>query len=128
MEDSALSIGQVATRAGVNASAIRFYEREGLLPDAERAGGRRRFGEGAVRRLQIIAVAKQAGFSLDEIRALLSSTDSGAPVAEALKALAARKLPEVEALIKRAEGMRGWLAAASECDCATVEDCALFAR
>jgi MerR family redox-sensitive transcriptional activator SoxR len=126
MADSVLSIGEVAKRAGVNVSAIRFYEREGLLPTAERTGGQRRFGEDVVRRLEIIAVAKRAGFSLDEIRTLLSSADRGA-AAEQLQALATRKLPELEALIERARAMRGWLVAATDCDCATLESCALFA-
>jgi MerR family redox-sensitive transcriptional activator SoxR len=127
MADSVLSIGEVARRAGVNVSAIRFYEREGLLPEAERTGGQRRFGEDTVRRLGIIAVAKRAGFSLDEIRALLSSIDHGVPAAEQLQALATRKLPELDALIERAQTMRGWLTAASLCRCETLESCALFA-
>jgi MerR family transcriptional regulator, redox-sensitive transcriptional activator SoxR len=126
MADAALSIGEVAAKAGVNVSAIRFYEREGLLPEADRVGGRRRFGEDAVRRLGIIDVAKQAGFSLDEVRALLAATDGGAPAHEQLRALAARKLPEVDALIERGEAMRGWLKLAGECDCETLEACALF--
>lgn len=127
MTDSMLSIGEVAKRVGVNVSAIRFYEREGLLPEPERTGGQRRFGEDTVRRLEIIAVAKRAGFSLDEIRTLLSSIDRGDPASEQLQALAIRKLPELETLIERAQGMRGWLIAATHCDCATLESCALFA-
>ena len=125
--DATLGIGEVAKRAGVNVSAIRYYEREGLLPEAERAGGQRRFGEETVRRLRVIDVAKQAGFSLDEVRVLLSSTDRGAPASEQLRALATDKLPEVEALIERAQAMRVWLTAASHCGCETLESCALFA-
>lgn len=126
MTDASLSIGEIARRAGVNASAIRFYERKGLIPESERTGGRRRFDEDAVRRLGFIAIAKRAGLSLDEIRALLSSIDRGAPASEQLQALATRKLPEIEALIERAQGIRGWLTAASHCDCETLESCALF--
>jgi redox-sensitive transcriptional activator SoxR len=127
LTDATLSIGEVAGRAGVNVSAIRFYEREGLIPEPERVGGQRRFGEDAVRRLGFIAVAKRAGFSLDEIRALLSSIDRGAPASEPLQALAIRKLPELDALIERAQTTRGWLTAASQCRCETLESCALFA-
>lgn len=125
--NATLGIGEVASRAGVNASAIRFYEREGLLPEPERAGGRRRFGEDTVHRLAVIDIAKRAGFSLDEIRTLLSSVDAGAPAHEQLQALAAAKLPELDAQIEQARAMRGWLAAASHCGCATLESCALFA-
>jgi MerR family redox-sensitive transcriptional activator SoxR len=126
MEDATLSIGEVARKANVSASAIRFYERNGLLPEAERVSGKRRFGPDAVRRLGIIDVAKQAGFSLDEARTLLDSIDRGAPAHEELQTLAARKLPEVEALIERARSMRDWLVVASTCGCESLEDCGLF--
>ncbi len=126
MAEAELSIGEVAERAGINVSAIRFYEREGLLPAAERVRGQRRFTEEAVGRLGIIGVAKQAGFSLEEIRTLLSATDHGSPAHEQLRALSAQKLPEVEALIQQAETMRGWLIAAGACECESLEGCPLF--
>lgn len=126
MAERELRIGEVAERAGVSVSAIRFYEREGLLPRPDRVGGQRRFPPDTVQRLGVIDVGKQAGFSLEEIRILLRSTDEGAPAHEQLQALAARKLPEVEALIGRAEAMRSWLTAASGCGCDSLDDCALF--
>jgi MerR family redox-sensitive transcriptional activator SoxR len=126
MTDAALSIGEVAEKAKINVSAIRFYERNGLLPQAERVGGQRRFTADTVRRLGVIDVAKQAGFSLDEIGELLDSIDQGAPAHEQLQALAARKLPEVDALIERAQAMRDWLTVASTCGCDSLESCALF--
>lgn len=127
MAESTLSIGEVAKRAGVNVSAIRFYERRGLLPEPDRVGGQRRYTGAAIRRLEIIDTAKQAGFSLDEIDVLLSATDQGAPAHEQLRALAADRLPEVNATIERAETTRDWLTAASACRCDTLEACALFA-
>src|SRR5262245_14365428 len=126
MAEAELSIGEVADRSGASVSAIRFYEREGLLPRPERVGGKRRFAPETVRRLGIIDVAKQAGFSLDEVRTLLTSTDEGAPAHRQLQALAARKLPEVEELIERAEAMRAWLTAASGCGCRSLDECGLF--
>jgi DNA-binding transcriptional MerR regulator len=120
MEDT-LTIGQLAARTGLATSAIRFYERRGVLPAAERIAGQRRYGSDDVRRLEVLAVAKRAGFTLDEARVLL---ESGEP----LRDLAARKLPEVEALIARAEEMRSWLLVASGCDCETLDVCALFDR
>jgi MerR family redox-sensitive transcriptional activator SoxR len=126
MTDAALSIGEVAEKAKVSVSAIRFYERNGLLPEAERVGGQRRFTADTVRRLGVIDVAKQAGFSLDEVGVLLDSIDQGAPAHVQLQALAARKLPEVDALIERAQAMRDWLTAASACGCDSLESCALF--
>lgn len=126
MADATLSIGEVAEQAGISVSAIRFYERRGLLPQAERVGGRRRFDAGTVRRLEVIDVAKQAGFTLEEVGALLDSIDRGAPAHDQLRSLAADKLVEVDALIDRAQAMRDWLAAASICGCESLEDCALF--
>jgi len=124
--DATLSIGEVAGQARVSVSAIRFYERQGVLPQAERVGGRRRFGADTVRRLGIVDIAKQAGFSLDEIRVLLDSIDQGAPAHEQLRALATHKLGEVDALIERAQAMRDWLATASICGCDSLESCLLF--
>lgn len=128
MDHPQLSIGEVAGRAGVATSAIRFYERRGLLAVPERAGGQRRYHEDAVRRLEVIEIAKRAGFSLDEVRLLLDASDGGEPAHERLRALAESKLPEVEALIARAEAMRDWLELARECSCSNLELCALFER
>jgi MerR family redox-sensitive transcriptional activator SoxR len=126
MDERTLSIGEVARRAGVATSAIRYYERTGLLPRAERVGGRRTYAPDAVRRLGVVAIAQQAGFTLAEVRELLDGTDAGAPAGDTLRALAERKLPEVEALIARAEAMRAWLELARECGCPSLDVCALF--
>jgi MerR family redox-sensitive transcriptional activator SoxR len=126
MSEAELSIGEVAESAGVSISAIRYYERSGLLPKAERVGGQRRFAADTVRRLEVIGVAKRAGFSLAEIRALLTSVDEGAPVRGQLRALAARRLPEVDAEIERAQQRREWLAVAGACACQSLDDCGLF--
>jgi MerR family transcriptional regulator, redox-sensitive transcriptional activator SoxR len=124
--DATLSIGEVARRAGLNASAIRYYERLGVLPDPDRESGRRRYTEETVRRLHVIQVAKRAGFTLDEARVLLAAEDDGTPAFEQIRELAQRKLPDVEALIARAEAMRDWLQTATGCNCETLDVCALF--
>ena len=126
MTSATLTIGEVAQQANLNVSAIRFYERNGLLPEAERVSGQRRFTADTVQRLGIIDVAKQAGFSLEEVGVLLDSIDQGAPAHEQLQALAERKLPEVDALIERAQAMRAWLTTATACGCGTLEECDLF--
>ena len=125
--DDTLTIGQLAHHAGLATSAIRYYERTGVLPRAARVGGQRRYGPDAVRRLEVLDVAKRAGFSLDEAKLLLQRADAGTPAFEAVRALAERKLPEVEALIARAEAMRAWLLTATDCSCTTLDACALFA-
>jgi MerR family redox-sensitive transcriptional activator SoxR len=128
MDEPTLTIGQVAKRARRGVSAVRYYEARGLLPEAPRVGGQRRYGEDTLARLGVIDVAKRAGFSLDEIRVLLESGDAGEPAHARLQELARRKLPEVEELIARADRVRGWLQAATACGCDTLDVCALFAR
>lgn len=127
MSEAQLTIGQAASQAGVRASAIRYYETVGLIPKPERVSGQRRYDEDVVRRLGVIAVAKEAGFSLDEIRTLLDSADRGEPAHRELRTLAERKLSEVDALIERAEAVREWLRAAKSCGCGSLEACRLFA-
>ncbi len=122
--DAGLRIGEVAARAGVNASLIRYYERIGLLAPAVRVSGQRRYAESVLRRLAVIDVAQRAGLSLDEIRGLLEvGTD---PLSVRLQDLARNKLPEIEALIDRAERVRAWLTTATGCECQSVDECGLF--
>lgn len=122
-----LTIGQVADRVGVNASAIRFYEREGILPKPERTGGQRRYTDQTVRQLQVIDIAKRAGFTLDEIRLILDADGADEPAYAQLRSLVGRKLSEVDALIARAQAMRQWLIKAQDCRCSSLELCDLFA-
>jgi MerR family redox-sensitive transcriptional activator SoxR len=126
MDETTLTIGQLAQRFGLKTSAIRYYEANGILPAPARVSGQRRYGPDAVRRMEVLDVAKRAGFSLDEARVLLQRTEAGTPAHEALRDLAARKLPEVEALIERAEAMRAWLVTAHGCTCDTLDVCGLF--
>jgi MerR family transcriptional regulator, redox-sensitive transcriptional activator SoxR len=126
MNDATLTIGQLAQQFGLNTSAIRYYERVGVLPEAARERGQRRYGPEAVRRLHLLETAKRAGFSLDETKVLLRSADARTPPSASLRQLAARKLTDVEALIARANATREWMLAASDCTCQTFDTCALF--
>jgi MerR family redox-sensitive transcriptional activator SoxR len=124
MEERQMRIGEVARRAGVRVSLIRYYEDIGLLPEAERVSGQRRYDERVLRRLAVIDVAQRAGLSLEEIGELV---DHGCePVSEGLRAIAERRLPEIDALIARAQRVRAWLQAATACACQGIDDCALF--
>jgi len=126
LDDATLTIGQLARRFGLKTSAIRYYEANGILPEPNRESGQRRYDATAVRRMEVLDVAKRAGFSLDEARVLLRSAEAGTPAFESLRALATRKLPEVEALIARAQAMRQWLLTATDCSCTSLDVCALF--
>jgi len=70
--------------------------------------------------------SKRAGFSLEEARALLATDREGSPAYAQLRELAQQKLPEVDALIERAQAMRAWLHTATGCGCQTLDACALF--
>ena len=124
MQDAQLRMGEVARRAGVRVSLIRYYEEVGLLPEPERVSGQRRYDESVLRRLAVIDVAQRAGLSLDEIKELVEHGND--PMSERLRELADRRLPEIDALIDRAQRVRSWLQDASSCGCQRIDDCALF--
>jgi len=67
-----MTIGQVAKASGLSASAIRFYEKEGLLPPPVRASGQRRYDRRVLERLAVLEFAKECGFALKEVRTLLN--------------------------------------------------------
>jgi MerR family redox-sensitive transcriptional activator SoxR len=123
-EPATMRIGEVARRAGVNVSLVRYYDRIGLLPPVERVSGQRRYDESALRRLAVIDVAQRAGLSLDEIRDLLEHGNE--PMSDRLRDLAERRLPEIDALIDRARRVRRWLEDAAACDCERIDECVLF--
>ena len=87
-----LAIGEVAGRAGMSASQIRYYERRGLLAEPERVAGKRRYTKDIFRRLAIIDAAQRVGFTLEEIRDLLGSREQ--PAHERLRQLAVLKVPQ----------------------------------
>ena len=119
-----LALGEVAARAGMSTSRIRYYEARGLLPVAERAAGKRRYAEEVFRRLAIIDAAQRVGFSLEEIRDLLGSRDELAH--ERLRQLALLKLPELDDLIARATSVRRVLKFCSRCNCESIDVCRMF--
>ncbi|HYC91762.1 MAG TPA: MerR family transcriptional regulator [Thermoanaerobaculia bacterium] len=94
-----MTVGELAKRVGLAASTIRYYEEVGLLPRAARASGRRVFDDATLlERLQVIAFAKEAGFSLGEIRQLFNGFASDTPAGVRWQKLATAKLAEMEAL------------------------------
>jgi MerR family redox-sensitive transcriptional activator SoxR len=119
-----LAIGEVAERAGMSTSRIRYYEARGLLPEPERAAGKRRYAEDVFRRLAIIDAAQRVGFTLEEIRDLLGSRDQ--PAHERLRQLALLKLPELDDLIARATSVRRVLKMCSRCSCESIDVCRMF--
>jgi MerR family transcriptional regulator, redox-sensitive transcriptional activator SoxR len=121
-----VGIGDLARESGKAPSAIRYYEEAGLLPKPQRVAGRRRYRRDVVRTLAVIETAQRAGLTLDEIRILLQASPDDGEATERLREVAERKLPELTALIERAELVRGWLEQAAACVCPTLDDCPLF--
>ena len=85
---SSLSIGEVAAKVGVQPSTLRYYERAGVLPEPERVSGRRRYSQDVLKRLAIIQLAQQSGFTLAEIRTLFEGIGPDTSPSELWKALA----------------------------------------
>ncbi len=121
-----LTIGEVARKAGVATSSIRYYESIGLLPEPERLHGQRRYRSDVLGKLAFIGVAQSAGFKLREITELVEGIDGGDGMAGQMRSLSSRKLGEVEALLERTKAMKGWLEVAKACGCETPAECALF--
>jgi MerR family redox-sensitive transcriptional activator SoxR len=118
-----LTIGEVARRAGMRPSALRYYEGLGLLPAARRVSGRRRYGPDALARLAVIRLAQHAGFTMAEIAMLVNGFAPETPAAERWRALAEAKLVEVEARLRRGQEMKRVLEASLRCGCLDLADC-----
>jgi len=118
-----LTIGEVARKAGLQTSAIRYYEKIGLLPKTQRIGGQRRYEPGVLNYLAVIDVAKRAGFRMDEIRHLFHGFGKGTPAFRRWQTLAQRKISEMDELIARAKKMKHLLEKADRCKCLDLEDC-----
>ena len=118
-----MSIGEVARRAGLQASAIRYYEKIGLLPKTQRISGQRRYETNVLNYLAVIDVARQAGFRMDEMRQLFHGFGRGIPAFHHWQVLARRKITEMDELIARAKKMKRLLENANRCKCLALEDC-----
>ena len=125
MQQSAqMTIGEVANRVGIRTSAIRFYERKGLLPAPQRINGRRRYAPDVIRKIRLIQVAQRAGFTVKEIRLLLYDFPAETPPSVRWHTLSSPKLDEVNALLARVTTMKTLLERTLECQCPTLETCA----
>ena len=118
-----MRIGEVARQTGLAPSAIRYYESLGLIPKPAYDGGKRRYDASVIEWLSLIALAREAGFSMAEIRRLVSGFTPGTRPAARWHELATRKLAEIDAMVARAERMRAVLRIALDCGCFRLEDC-----
>ena len=118
-----LTIGEVAEYAGIETSAIRYYESVGLVPPPKRVNRHRRYGPSVLKRLGLIQLLRQAGFGIRELQVLFSGLNADTPASTPWQALAAEKIAEMDALIKRTQATKAWLVEALQRECSGVEDC-----
>jgi len=118
-----MSITQVAQRFGLRTSALRYYEAVGILPQANRMSGRRRYDSPMLRRLAVVQRARQIGFSLDEIRELFCGFRPDTPASQRWRELSQRKLAELEESVQRINVMQELLRRMSKCGCDALDEC-----
>ena len=118
-----MKIGELARLAGINASAIRYYEKLGLLPPPSRTGGQRRYSSSAVDRALLIRFARDMGFTLGEIKLFLDGLRETAAVGPRWKKLAHRKLAEVDQNIARSLKLKTLLQCLLHCRCGSLHQC-----
>lgn len=119
-----MDISEVARKSGVAASALRYYERKGLIHSLESAGARRKFSPAVLDQLALIALGQAAGFSLDEIRAMF--TPGGEPNID--RAMLSSKADELERMVKRLKAMIEGLRHAAACPAPSHAACPSFQR
>jgi len=119
-----LDIGEVAERAGVPASTLRYYEEKGLIASTGRRGLRRLFDAGVVERLALIALGRAAGFSLDEIARVFASGRK--PRID--RQMLAAKADELDRKIRELTAMREGLRHAVACKAPSHMECPTFRR
>lgn len=104
-----MTIGEVAQIIGVATSTLRYYESIGLLPAPQRVNGRRQYSADVLPLLTMIQLAKDANFTLDEIQEFIHGFPVDMPLSERWRAIAARKLREIDAAIRQAQETRALL-------------------
>lgn len=118
-----MKIGELASRTGLNTSAIRYYEQCGLLAAPYRIGGQRRYPDDAMHRVLVIRFASDMGFTLSEIKLFLSGLKDKAPIGPRWRKLARQKIKEVDEAIQRSRRLKSLLEHLLRCQCASLQVC-----
>jgi MerR family transcriptional regulator, redox-sensitive transcriptional activator SoxR len=122
-----LSIGEVSARAGVSASALRFYEREGLIEAARTEGNQRRYDRSVLRRIAFIQAGRAAGVPLTEIgKSLDGLPRSRTPSRKDWERLSNRWRDDLDARIATLEALRDRLTTCIGCGCLSIDRCELL--
>jgi MerR family transcriptional regulator, redox-sensitive transcriptional activator SoxR len=120
-------IGEVAARSGFAASALRYYEREGLITSQRSPGGQRQFHRSVLRRLAFVRAAQSVGLSLEEVRdALATLPDSRTPTRADWARLSRSWRARLDEQIAALEALRDGLTSCIGCGCLSLRRCALY--
>jgi len=122
-----LTIGEIAQRAGVATSAIRYYEERGLLSSTRTSGGQRRFPREAIRRIAFVTAAQRVGRSLDEIGVTLAELpDERTPDSGDWERIASTWRPRLDQQIEALVALRDQLDSCIGCGCLSLGRCAIY--
>ncbi len=126
MPSDSLTVGEVARRSGFAASAVRYYERQGLISAERTEGGQRRFDRRVLRRLAFISAARHVGLSLDEVKEALaqlprSRNPTAADWTRMSRLWRARLNEEIDALVALRDGLDSCIG----CGCLSLKRCAI---
>jgi MerR family redox-sensitive transcriptional activator SoxR len=122
-----IPIGEVSTRSGVSASALRFYEAEGLIVSARTDGNQRRYAPATLRVIALIQAGRAAGVPLEGIRAALETLPAGkAPTVRDWQRLSRRWQADLDERIATLEALRTRLTTCIGCGCLSLKKCALL--
>jgi MerR family transcriptional regulator, redox-sensitive transcriptional activator SoxR len=122
-----LTIGQLSARSGVSQSALRFYERKGLIAPDRSSGNQRRYPAVTLRRVALVQAGKAAGIPLERIRAALDTLPAGrTPTKRDWERLSHSWREELDERIATLEGIRGRLTGCIGCGCLSLRRCALL--
>ena len=118
-----MKIGDLAARADLAPSAIRYYEKVGLLAPAERINGQRRYSGDALDRVLLIRVAVEMDFSLSEIKLFLNGFHKSTPVSARWRKLACRKIAELQQRLAFTRRLLNYLEGLQHCHCVELHPC-----
>ncbi len=122
-----LSIGELSARSGIAASALRFYEREGMIESRRTDGNQRRYPSVTLRRVALVRAGKAAGIPLERIRLALETLPAGKqPTKREWERLSRSWAEEVDARIAMLQAIRTRLTTCIGCGCLSLKTCALL--
>ena len=126
MAEELLTIGEIAQRSGIATSAIRYYERIGLIRAERTLGNQRRYRRDVLRRIAFVRIAQRVGLSLDEIVDSLSALPiDRAPTSHDWQRMTGGWRDRIDERIRILEALRGGLTACIGCGCLSLRTCAL---